>query len=252
MKKLENKVAIITGASRGVGKAIAKLFAEEGAKVVVDYYVSDYEPEAEENAKQTIKEIIDNGGEAIMYHCDVRDENQVKALIEETIKTYGGIDILINNAGYVYDINIEQRSYKDWKRTIDTNLYGTYLCSKLVAERMRDGGSIVSASSTNAVNVPTPESIDYDASKAGIIAVTRAYAKELAPRGIRVNATVAGWIGTEMNNQLPEEYLKEEQSKIYLGRFATTEEIAKLTLFLSSADASFITGSSIVIDGGHD
>lgn len=250
--KLKNKVAIITGASRGIGRATALLFAKEGAKVVIDYFISDYEPDAKENAETLVKEIESLNTEAIMISCDVRDENQIKSLIDETKDVFGGIDILINNAGYVHDLPIEKRMLDDWHRTIDTNLLGTYLCSKMISIEMREGGAIVNASSTNAINSLNPESIDYDASKAGINTLTRNFAKELAPKNIRVNATALGWANTEMNKQLPEEFLKGEADKIFLKRFAELEEVAKLTLFLVSSDSSYITGATFVIDGGHD
>ena len=250
--KLQNKVAIITGSSRGIGKATAILFAKEGANIVIDYYVSDYEPDAKENAQQVVKEIETLGGKAIMVECDVREETQIQNLINITKETYGGIDILVNNAGYVFDTPIEERTLQDWHRTIDTNLMGTYLCSKLISKEMRDGGAIVNASSTNAINIPNSNSIDYDASKAGIVLLTKNFAKELANRNIRVNATSLGWANTDMNLQLPQELLKEESERIYLKRFAELNEIASLSLFLASSEASYITGTVVVIDGGHD
>lgn len=250
--KLKNKVAIITGSSRGIGKATAILFAKEGAKVVVNYFVSDYEPDAKQNAENTVKEISDFGGDSIIISCDVRSEKQIEMLVDQTIQRFGGIDILVNNAGFVFDTKIDDRSDAMWQRTIDTNLKGVYLCSKIVSKVMSDGGAIVNASSTNAINYPNVESIDYDASKAGILSLTTNFAKELASRNIRVNATVLGWANTEMNLQLMPEFLEEEKNKIYLKRFAELEEVAKLTLFLASSDSSYITGSKIVIDGGHD
>lgn len=250
--KLKNKVAIITGASRGIGRATAILFAKEGAKVVVDYFVSDYEPQAKENAESVIKEISAFGGESIMISCDVRSEAQITKLVEDTLEHFGGIDILINNAAYVFDTSIEDRSDSMWQRTVDTNLKGVYLCSKIISKAMNNGGAIVNASSTNAINVPNVESLDYDASKAGILSLTTNFAKKLAPRKIRVNATVLGWANTEMNLQLSSDFLEEEKKKIYLNRFADLEEVAKLSLFLASSDSSYITGSKIIIDGGHD
>ncbi len=246
----KDKVVVITGASRGIGAQTAIQFAKEGAKLVIDYFVSDYEPDAKENAMEVISKIKDIGSAAIMIECDVREKSQIEKLIEETEKTFGKVDILINNAGYVNDLPIEDRTLEEWHRTIDTNLLGTYLCTKLISKNMNDGGSIVNAASTNGIYYNNPESIDYDASKAGIINLTKNFAKELAHRRIRVNATALGWADTEMNRQLPRELLEEEIAKTYLKRFASEEEVAKLTLFLASSDSSYITGTTVIIDGG--
>jgi 3-oxoacyl-[acyl-carrier protein] reductase len=244
--KLKNKTAVITGSSRGIGAETAILFAKEGANIVINYF----EPKEEENAEKVKQQIENIGSKAIVVRCDVREESQIKNLIEQTEKNFGKIDILVNNAGYVVDCPIEERTLEDWHRTIDTNLLGTYLCSKLISKHMNSGGAIVNASSTNGIDYNNPESIDYDASKAGIISLTKNFAKELGPRNIRVNATALGWANTAMNTQLPKEFLDNEISKTYLKRFADVEEVAKLTLFLASSDSSYITGTVVVIDGG--
>lgn len=248
--KFKDKTVIITGASRGIGAETAIQFAKEGANLVIDYYVSDYEPDAKENAEKVVKQIEEIGTKAIMVSCDVRDKSEIENLIKETEEAFGKVDILVNNAGYVVDLPIEERSMEDWHRTIDTNLLGTYLCTKLVSENMNDGGAIVNSASTNGIYYNNPESIDYDASKAGIINLTKNFAKELAERKIRVNATALGWANTEMNTQLPEEFLEGEIDKTYLKRFAEESEVAKLTLFLAGSDSSYITGSTVIIDGG--
>ena len=250
--KLDKKVAIITGASRGIGRETALLFAKEGAAIVIDYFVSDYEPDAEQNAKDLQCEIESIGGKSLMFQCDVRDESQILALVSKTIKEFGKIDILINNAGFVFDIPVKDRTLEQWNRTINTNLLGTYLCLKIVSERMSNGGSIVNASSTNAINSLNPESLDYDATKAGIITLTKNFAKHLAPRQIRVNATAVGWANTPMNAQLEDTFIGEEVKKIYLQRFAEPEEVARVNLFLVSSDSSYVNAVTIVIDGGHD
>lgn len=248
--RFNDKVVIITGASRGIGAETAIQFAKEGAKVVVDYFISDYEPDAEENARDVVSRIQEFGSEAIMVECDVREKSQIENLIKQTIEKFGGIDVLVNNAGYVTDLPIEERTLEDWHRTIDTNLLGTYLCTKLISEHMNDGGTIVNAASTNGIYYNNPESIDYDASKAGIINLTKNFAKELGGRNIRVNATALGWANTEMNSQLPKDFLQKEINKTYLKRFAEEEEVAKLTLFLAGSDSSYITGTTVIIDGG--
>jgi len=245
--RLKDKVVLITGASRGIGRATAILFAKEGAKVVVNYFASKNE------AEKVVAEISKNGSEAIAVKCDVSKENEVKKMIDKTIKAFGRIDILVNNAGIVYDASIFERKMEQWNRTIDVNLTGTFLCSKYVSEKMLKSncGKIINISSTSAIYDFSPDVIDYDASKAGIIALTKNFAKALAPK-IQVNAIAPGWVDTEINKTLPKEFIKEATKKIYLKRFAKPEEIAKVILFLASDDASFITGSVLVADGGHD
>lgn len=251
--KLKNKVALITGSSRGIGKATALLFASEGASIVLNYHVSDYELNALENINKVIKEIKNMGVDAVKIEADISSENDVKKMVETAIKKFGRIDILINNAGIVYDVPISERSFEQWRRTVDTNLLGTYLCSKFVSKLMLKNkfGKIINLASTNAINSFSPESIDYDASKAGIITLTKNFAKALAPK-VQVNAIAPGWVDTDMNKDLPKKFIKDETAKIYLKRFAKPEEIAKTILFLASDDASYINGSVLVIDGGHD
>lgn len=248
--KLKNKVAIITGASRGIGKATALLFAKEGADIVVDYHVSDFEPNAKENAKKVVDGIKKIGSKAIAVKCDVSKENQVKKLVKKTMEKFGKIDILVNNAGIVYDVPFKKRTVEQWKRTLDINLIGVFICCKHVAPHMLKGGKIVNVSSTNGINSFSPESMDYDASKTGVIILTRDLAKELAPK-ILVNSVAPGWVDTEMNKNLPKDFVEEEIEKIYLKRFAQPEEIAKATLFLASDDANYITGTTLMIDGGY-
>jgi 3-oxoacyl-[acyl-carrier protein] reductase len=251
--KLQDKVALITGASRGIGKATALLFAQEGAHIILNYHVSDYEPDALQNADQVIKKLETAGVQAIKIEADVSDEAAVKKMVELAIKKFGRIDILVNNAGIVYDVPIAQRLPEQWKRTMDTNLLGTYLCSKYLSQNMVKNkfGKIINLTSTNAINSFNPDSIDYDASKAGIISLTKNFAKQLAPH-VQVNAVAPGWVDTDMNKDLPKKFVQEETKKIYLGRFAQPEEIAQVILFFASDDARYVTGSVLVADGGHD
>lgn len=245
--KFKNKVVLITGASSGIGKAAAILFAKEGAKVVVNYFSS------EDRAKKVVDEIKEVGSEAFAIKCDVSQENGVKAMIDKTIEIFGKIDILVNNAGIVYDAPIFEKKPEQWKRTMEVNLFGTFLCSKYGSTQMlkNNSGKIINISSTSAIYNFYPEIIDYDASKAGVIALTKNFAKALAPH-IQVNAIAPGWVDTEMNKDLPEDFIKEETKQIYLKRFAKPEEIAKVILFLAGEDSSFITGSVLIADGGHD
>jgi 3-oxoacyl-[acyl-carrier protein] reductase len=245
--KLKNKVALITGASRGIGKATALLFAKEGAKIVVNYFSS------EKDANNVVNIIRKTGSEAIAIKCDVSKENEVKKMIGKIIKTFGKIDILVNNAGIVFDAPLFKKKTEQFKRTLDVNLLGNFFCSKYTSEKMlkKKSGKIINISSTNAINSFNPDAIDYDASKAGIIALTKDFAKELAPN-IQVNAIAPGWVNTDMNKGLSKKFIKNETEKIYLKRFAEPEEIARSILFFASEDSNYITGSTQVIDGGHD
>ena len=251
--RLKNKIALITGASRGIGKATALLFAKEGANIILDYFVSDYEPNALENVNEVLRELKKIGVEAIKVEADVSNELDVKKMINAAIKRFGRIDILINNAGIVYDVPLFKRRIEQWRRTLDVNLLGSFFCSKYASEQMlkKTGGKIINISSTNAINSFSPDAIDYDASKAGVITLTKDFAKELAPK-IQVNAIAPGWVDTDMNKDLPKEFVEDETRKIYLKRFALPEEIAKAILFFASDEASYITGSVLVVDGGHD
>ncbi len=244
--KLKNKIALITGASRGIGRSTALLFAKEGAKVAVNYFSSENE------AKSVVEEIKKIGSEAIAIKCDVSNEEQVKSMVNQVLSKFGSLDILVNNAGIVFDVPFLKRTVEQWKKTLDVNLLGTFLCSKYASEPLKktNNGKIINISSTNAIDCFSPEAMDYDASKAGIIILTRDLAKELAPK-IRVNAVAPGWVDTEMNKDLPQDFIDEEVEDIYLKRFAKPDEIAKAILFLASDDASYITGSILKVDGGH-
>ncbi len=242
---LKNKIALITGSSKGVGKATALLFAKEGAKVVVNYLSSEKE------AISVVEEINKIGSEAIVIKCDVSQEDQVKEMVKKIITKFGKIDILVNNAGVVFDVSFFKKSVEQWRRTLDVNLLGTFLCSKYVSIHMlkNNYGKIVNVSSTNGLSFFSPDSMDYDASKAGIIVLTKNLSKELAPN-IQVNSVAPGWVDTDMNKDLPIDFIENEKNNIPLKRFAKPEEIAKSILFLVSDDASYITGTVLKIDGG--
>lgn len=243
--RFKDKVVLVTGSSRGIGRATALLFAKEGAKVIVNYHSS--EKEANEVLTE-IKTISD----AIAIKCDVSDEQQVRSMMATAVKKFGKIDILVNNAGIVYDIPLFEKTLEQWKRTLDVNLIGVFLCSKYASEYMlkKGSGSIINISSTNGIYSQGPESADYDASKAAVISLTKSMAEELAPK-IRVNSIAPGWVDTDMNKNLPKDYVKKEKEKIFVRRFGNPEEIARVVLFLASDDASFVNGGIMVVDGGY-
>jgi len=252
--RFKDKVVLITGASRGMGKATALAFAKEGAIVIVDYFVSDFEPDADSNAKEVVRLIEEIGSKTMAIEADVSNESTVKNLVEKVISTYGKIDILVNNAGIAIDLPLEKRTVEHWKHTLDVNLIGVFICSKNVIPHMIKAGKgvVVNIASSSGSKSFSPESIDYDSSKAGVISLTKNLAKEYALKNIRVNAVAPGWINTPLNKDLPPEFVKSEIERIYLKRFGEPEEVANLTLFLASDEASYINGEVITIDGGYE
>lgn len=240
-----NKVVLVTGSSRGIGRSIAVKFAKEGANVIVNYKNSKKEAEV-------ITEIISSyGNECICIRADVANEEDVKNMIEEIMKKFGHLDVVVNNAGIAIDSDFKDKKIKDFQDTLNTNLIGVFLVSKYAAKYMvkKQYGKIINISSTNGMDTTYPYSLDYDASKAGLINLTRNLAIEFSPY-INVNAIAPGWVETEMNSELPKKYLQEEKEKILLKRFAEPEEIANLVLFLASDKARYIDGEVIRIDGG--
>ncbi len=244
--KFKGKTVLITGSSRGIGKATALAFAREGANVIVNYTKNKNAADA------TVTEIKKLGGDAVAIQADVANEGEVKAMIDETVKHFGGIDVLVNNAGIVFDVPILEKTVEQWQRTLGVNLIGTFLCIKYAAPHMKNriGASILNISSTNGIDSLSPDSADYDTSKAGVISLTKNFAQALAPE-IRVNAIAPGWVDTEINANLPKDYIQSETEKIALKRWGKPEEIANAVLFLCSEEASFITGSVLVADGGY-
>ncbi|WP_298826169.1 3-oxoacyl-[acyl-carrier-protein] reductase [uncultured Planococcus sp.] len=245
MSKLTGKTAIITGASRGIGAEIARKFAADGAKVVVNYSGS------QEKAEAVVAEIQGNGGEAIAVKANVSDAESVKAMVDETMKTFGSVDILVNNAGITRDNLMMRMKDDEWDDVINTNLKGVFVCTKAVTRQMmkQRAGRIINIASIVGV-MGNAGQANYVASKAGVIGLTKTTARELATRGITANAVAPGFITTDMTDQLTEEVQKAMLGQIPLGRFGAPEDVAKAALFLASDDASYMTGQTLHLDGG--
>lgn len=243
--KLENQVALVTGAGKGIGKAIAKALAEEGAFVVVNYNGS------QQRAEETVKEIEEAGGRAAAVRCNVADFAACKDMIDGIVKEQGRLDILVNNAGITRDGLLMKMSEEDFDSVVDTNLKGAFNCIRHVARQMikQRSGRIISISSVSGV-LGNAGQANYSASKAGIIGLTRAAARELASRGITVNAVAPGFITTDMTEVLSESIKASVTENIPMKKFGKPEDIAQAVRFLASEEAGYITGQVLCVDGG--
>ncbi len=245
--RLAGKVAIVTGASRGIGRAIALRFADEGAKVVVNY-----EARAAD-AAAVVDAIKAAGGDAIAVAADVSSKADVDRLVAETMAHYGRIDILSNNAGIMVAKGVLETTEEEWDRTIDVNLKGAYLCSKAVAPIMigQEGGTIVNMSSNSGLYHPSAMRFtEYVVSKAGMNGLTKAMALALGPH-ITVNAICPGWIRTEMVEDTDPAIVQRILDETALHRWGTPDDVAGCAVFLASAEASFITGELLIVAGGR-
>jgi len=242
---LTNKVALVTGGSRGIGRAIALEFAARGAAVVVNYNKS---PEA---AEKVVEQIQTAGGKAAAFQADVSDFKQAESLVKFAIETFGGLDILVNNAGITRDQLIMMMPEADWDAVIDTNLKSTFNCSKAAVKHMmrKRTGRIISIASV-AGQMGNPGQTNYSASKGGQIAFTKALAREVAARNITVNAIAPGFVDTEILNDMPPETLEAALKLVPLGRKGKPEEIAFAAAFFASDEAAYITGQVLGVDGG--
>ena len=242
---LEGKVALVTGASRGIGRAVAIQLAQSGADVAVNYSGS------EAAAQETVDAILALGRKAIKIKANVANAEEVAAMVEETHKTFGHIDILVNNAGITRDGLLMRMKDEDFDAVIDINLKGVYLVTKAVSKIMmkQRSGRIINMTSVVGV-MGNAGQANYAASKAGVIGFTKSCAKELASRGITVNAIAPGFINTDMTDVLPEKVKEAMVTQIPLGRMANPEEVAAVTTFLASDFASYVTGQVINVDGG--
>ncbi|MBI3577557.1 3-oxoacyl-ACP reductase FabG [Candidatus Gottesmanbacteria bacterium] len=240
--KLKDKVAIVTGSSRGIGRATALLFAQEGARVVVNY--KSEKAKAEEVAKEI-------GKGALLVAADITKEENVKRLVDETVKAFGQIDILVNNVGGIVRPGDWHEPVGSWHKTIDTNLTSAWLMTREVAPIMlkNGGGSIINIVSTYGMTGAAAV-LAYTSAKGGLITMTKSFAKELAPT-IRVNAVAPSNINTDMAKDAGEEFMNYAREATPLKRIGTPEEIARPILFLVSDDANYITGEVLVVDGGY-
>ena len=239
------KTVIITGGTKGLGKAIAKVFALHNYNLVLTYLHDDA------SALQTKKELEQFNSKVMIVKSDVSSEQEVIKLLDSVKSRFESIDVLINNAGIAIDTTLEDKTVDNFKRILDTNLIGPFLTSKYIGQFMfnQGYGKIINISSTNAIDTYYKESLDYDASKAGLNSLTLNFADIYAPV-INVNAIACGWINTEMNKDMDQEFKDKEESKILLNRFAEPEEIANVVYFLTTKEASYINGSIIRVDGG--
>ncbi|MDO4633664.1 MAG: 3-oxoacyl-[acyl-carrier-protein] reductase [Eubacteriales bacterium] len=242
---LKEKIAVVTGASRGIGKAIALELAQAGAYVIVNYNGS------KERAEKVVSEIEQKGGKAEAVWCNVSDGAACEAMIRQVIEVHKKIDILVNNAGITKDSLLMRMSEADFDRVLDTNLKGTFFTMHYAARYMmkQRSGAIVNISSVVGVSGNAGQ-VNYAASKAGVIGMTKSAAKELASRGIRVNAVAPGFIDTEMTQSLKEKVITELAKQIPLGHLGKAAQVAKAVRFLASDDADYITGQVLCVDGG--
>ncbi len=240
-----NKVVLVTGSSRGIGKATIIEFAKNGYNVVINYFKSKDEVEE-------LKKFVENEYDikALAIKADVSKENEVKNMIDAIIKKFGRLDAVVNNAGIVYDRSFEDITIEQFRRTLDVNVIGAFIVSREASKYLKSGATIVNVSSTNGTKTISPECLDYNISKIGLQSLTRDLAFQFKPH-IRVNAIAIGWADTDMNKDLPKDYIQSESEKIWLGSFAKPEQIAETIFFLSSEKSSYINGEIITIDGGY-
>ncbi len=242
---LDGKVAIVTGASRGIGRAVALRLAKEGAKIVVNYAGNHAA------AEKTVEDIKAAGGEAVLFQADIANSQVVGELVKAATSAFGRIDILVNNAGITRDNILALMKEDDWDAVISTNLKGIFNCTKAVGKVMikQRAGKIINMTSVVGI-IGNAGQTNYAAAKAGVIGFTKAAAKELASRGINVNAVAPGYIVTDMSHAMSEQAKAEFAKSIPLSRLGTPEDVAEAVLFLASDAANYITGQTINVDGG--
>lgn len=242
---LDGKIALVTGASRGIGKAIALELARLGADVVINYAGN------EQKARDVSEEIKAIGRRSFIIQCDISDSDAVQSMVKETVDQFGRLDILVNNAGITRDNLLMRMKEQEWDDVINTNLKGVFLCTKAVTRQMmkQRSGRIINISSVVG-RIGNAGQANYTAAKAGVIGLTKASARELAARGITVNAIAPGFIATDMTDELPVEAKEQLIGQIPLGTLGEVEDIAAAAAFLASNGAKYITGQVLGVDGG--
>jgi 3-oxoacyl-[acyl-carrier protein] reductase len=245
MIDLTGKVALVTGASRGIGRAIAEKLAGQGASVVVNYNTN------REAADEVVEGIKANGGQAIAMQGDVRDAGDAKRLVKATLNEFGRLDILVNNAGTTRDNLLALMKEADWDLVLDTNLKGAYNVTKAAIRPMmkQRSGRIINITSVAGV-AGNPGQANYSAAKAGLIGFTKSVAKEMGARNITANAIAPGYVPTDLTADLPEDLIQQAVQLTPLGRLGTVEDVANAVAFLASDEAGFITGQVLRVDGG--
>lgn len=240
------KTVLVTGSSKGIGREIIRLFAKNNYNVVITY---NSDLVSARKLEEEIKDKYDVG--TLVVHLDISNEEDIKNMISSVIDKFGTIDVLVNNAGIAIDTIFEDKTKDNFMKTLEVNLVGTFLVSKYVSKIMLDkkSGCIINISSNNGIDNNYVESLDYDASKAGIISLNHNLALYLAPY-VRVNCVCPGWVNTDMNKDLDVDFIKKEENKILLNRFANPLEIANVVYFLASDEASYVNDSIIRVDGG--
>ncbi len=243
--QFHDKVALVTGASRGIGRAVALELARRGAKVAVNYHANA------NAAEQVVSEIIGGGGQAFAVQADVSDEAQVAAMVKAVTDTLGRIDILVNNAGITRDNLVMRMKAEDFDMVLTTNLRSAWLCAKAVTRSMvkQRSGRIINVTSISGI-IGQSGQTNYSASKAGLIGLTKSLAREIASRGITVNAVAPGFVLTDLTRDLPEDLTVQLLPLIPLGRWGDVQDVANAVAFLASDDAAYITGHVLTVDGG--
>ena len=242
---MSEKIAVVTGASRGIGRAIACRLAGEGIRVIINYNGSV------EQAEQVQRQILEAGGQAEIYQCNVADFASCETFVSDVLKTWGRIDILVNNAGITRDGLLMRMTEEDFDQVLDTNLKGAFHMMRFVSRQMlkQRYGRIINMASVVGIAGNAGQA-NYAASKAGIVGLTKSLAREVAPRGVTVNAVAPGFIVTDMTDAVPEKVKESVLGNIPERRFGQASEVASLVAFLASDDAAYITGQAIEIDGG--
>lgn len=245
MRLLEDKVAVVTGAAQGIGFNMAKVFAKEGASLVI----ADISAAAAEEAATSIEKL---GTEVLAIEVDVREPDQVQAMVDAASSRLGGLDVLVNNAGITRDATMRKMKLEDWQAVIDVHLTGTFLATRAASLAMREkkGGSIINISSISG-KVGMVGQTNYSAAKAGIVGLTKAAAKEVAHHGVRVNAIQPGLIRTAMTEALSKDIWEQKMAEIPMGRAGEPEEVANAALFLGSDLSSYMTGTVLEVTGGR-